>query len=59
MIVCDRRYKLTLGLLVEIPEVLPLLLVDDGQDSGNGLSDSVAVDVSWMDNHVSWIQVWV
>jgi hypothetical protein len=34
--------KLTLGLLVEVSEVLPLLLVDDGEDSGNGLSDSVA-----------------
>lgn len=35
----DRR---TLGLLVELPEVLPLLLVDDSEDSGNGLADSVA-----------------
>jgi hypothetical protein len=34
--------SLTLGLLVEVSEVLPLLLVDDGEDSGNGLSDSVA-----------------
>jgi hypothetical protein len=38
-----RKQKLTLGLLVEVSEVLPLLLVDDGEDSGNGLSDSVAV----------------
>lgn len=30
-----------LGLLVELPEVLPLLLVDDSEDSGNGLADSV------------------
>lgn len=27
-----------LGLLVELPEVLPLLLVDDSEDSGNGLA---------------------
>ena len=32
----------TLGLAVELPEVLPLLLVDDGEDSGDGLSDRVA-----------------
>jgi hypothetical protein len=35
--------KLTLGLLVEVSEVLPLLLVDDGKDSCDRLSDSVAV----------------
>lgn len=32
----------TLGLLVELPKVLPLLLVDDSEDSGNRLADSVA-----------------
>jgi hypothetical protein len=40
--IIKQRIKLTLGLLVEVSEVLPLLLVDDGEDSGNGLSDSVA-----------------
>ena len=39
----DKKKVLTLGLLVEIPEVLPLLLVDDGQNSSDGLSDTVAV----------------
>jgi hypothetical protein len=29
-------------LLVELSEVLSLLLVDDGEDSGDGLSDAVA-----------------
>lgn len=35
---------LTLGVLalVQLPDVLPLLLVDDGQDSGDRLSDTVA-----------------
>ena len=35
--------RLTLGLLVEIPKVLPLLLVDDGQNSSDRLSDTVAI----------------
>ena len=35
---------LTLGVLalVQLPDVLPLLLVDDGQDSGDRLSNTVA-----------------
>ena len=37
-----RCNKLTLGLLVEVSEVLPLLLVDDGEDTGDRLADSVA-----------------
>jgi hypothetical protein len=34
----------TLGVLalVQLPNVLPLLLVDDGQDTGDRLSDTVA-----------------
>jgi hypothetical protein len=37
--------RLTLGVLalVQVPDVLPLLLVDDGQDTGDGLSDGVAM----------------
>ena len=34
--------QLTLGLFVELSEVLPLFLVDDGEDSSDGFADSVA-----------------
>ncbi len=34
----------TFGFLVEFTQVLPLLLVDDGEDTGDGFSDSVAMD---------------
>jgi hypothetical protein len=47
--------KLTLGLLVEVSEVLPLLLVDDGEDSGNGLSDSVAGCQLPLSSFSSWV----
>ena len=36
------RRTLSVLALVQLPNVLPLLLVDDGQDSGDGLSDTVA-----------------
>jgi hypothetical protein len=42
----NKRSQRTLGvlLLVHFPDILPLLLVDDGQDSGNGLSGGVAIE---------------
>ena len=35
-----------LGVLVELPEVVSLLLVDDGEDSGDRLSNSVAKGIT-------------
>jgi hypothetical protein len=44
--IATRKPTRTLGvlLLVHFPDILPLLLVDDGQDSGNGLSGGVAIE---------------
>lgn len=53
-----RKDRLTLGLLVEVSEVLPLLLVDDGEDSGNGLSDSVAVLSACRSSVDEWFVMW-
>lgn len=62
--VCERRVRFkpciaitkvrTLGLLVELPEVLPLLLVDDGENSGDGFADGVAEvsqHIHFVDSH--------
>jgi hypothetical protein len=40
--ICGTGHTLGVLALVQFPNVLPLLLVDDGQDSGDGLSDTVA-----------------
>jgi hypothetical protein len=46
----------TLGVLVELAEVLALLLVDDGEDTGDRLADGVAkwtLAMEWDDSYGS------